>query len=67
MARVLARDIDPDHNLVNETKVTHKITPYTLSDIEWRCYILHLVNQDRGSTLTSTSRRLVKGLETNIF
>ncbi len=34
VARVLAWDIDPHHNLVNESKVAHQITPYVLSDME---------------------------------
>ncbi len=30
------------------------------------CYILHLVNQDKNATLTTMSKRLVKGLEIKI-
>ncbi len=67
VTRVLVQDVDPDHNLVNEVKVIHEISPYGLSDIEWRCYILYLVNQDQGATLTTMSRRLVKCLEAKIY
>ncbi len=66
MKRVLDRDLDPDHNLENEAKVVHELSPYGLSEIKWRCYILHLVNQHQSSTLTMMARRLVKGLETKI-
>ncbi len=33
-------------NFVNLVQVTHEITPYGLSENEWRYYLLFLVNKD---------------------
>lgn len=62
--RVLKMDLNPSDYLVNNVKVRHKLSPYGLSDQEWRCYLLHLVNQDpKKLTLPQVARKLVKELE----
>ncbi len=44
--RVLKRELDPLDYLVNIVKVRHELLPEGLSDEEWRCYLLYLMNQD---------------------
>lgn len=51
---------------MKDAKVAHKITPYGLSETEWRCSLLHLVNQDRSTNLPTTAMKLVRGLETKL-
>ncbi len=63
--RVLKRELDPSDYIVNIVKVRHELSPYGLSDIEWRYYLLHLVKHDpKKSTLPQIARDLVKELET---
>ncbi len=65
--RVLKRELHPSGYLVDMVKVRHELSPYSLSDKEWRCYLLHLVNTDRkNATLPQIARKLVKELEPNI-
>ncbi len=62
--RVLQRDLDPSGYVVDIVKVRHKLSLYVLSDREWRCYLLYLVNQDpKKLNLPQLARRLVKELE----
>ncbi len=63
--RVLKRELDQSDYLVNIVKMRHKLSPYGLSDIEWRYYLLHLVKLNpKKSTLPQIARKLVKELET---
>ncbi len=66
--RILQRDLDPTSGyLVDIVKVRHELSPYGLSDREWRCYLLYLVNQDpKKLILPQLASRLVKELETKI-
>ncbi len=45
MDSILKRDLDPSENLVNIVRATHELTPYGLSEIKWRYYLLYLVKQ----------------------
>ncbi len=65
--RVLKRELDPTENLINLVHVTYEITPYGLSENEWRYYLLFLVNKDpKKLNLPLTAKRLVKEMETKI-
>ncbi len=47
--------------------MSHKLSPYGLSDKEWRAYLLYLVDKDhKKSTLAQVARKLVKELEPKI-
>ncbi len=60
MDRVLMRDLDPPENPVNVVRVTRELTPYGLSEIKWKYYLLYLVKQDHKLTLPQMARKLVK-------
>ncbi len=48
-------------------KVSYKLSPYGLSDKEWRAYLLYFVNKDpQKSTLAEVARKLMKELEPKI-
>ncbi len=62
-----ADELDPSGYLVDMVKVRQELSPYGLSDKEWRCYLLHLVNTDRkNATLPQIAMKLVKELEPKI-
>ncbi len=64
---ILKRDLDPSDYLVNIVKVSHELSPYGLSDREWRAYLLYVVNKEpKKSTLGQISRKLVKEMEPKI-
>ncbi len=61
---ILHRDHDPSGCLVDIVKVRHEHTPYGLSEKEWRCYLLYLMNIDhKHVTLPQVYRKLVMELE----
>ncbi len=62
--RIFDRDLDPSGVLIDIVKVQHKLTPYGLSDREWRCYLLYLKN--RGQQYAQVARKLVMELEPKI-
>ncbi len=62
--RILDMDIDPSGVLIDVVNVRHKLTPYGLSDREWRCYLLYLINRGKKyATLAEVARKLVMELE----
>ncbi len=67
IARILARELDPSYLLMDTVKIRHELKPYSLTDNEWRCYLIYLNNQEcKEVTLAQMARKLVMDLEQKI-
>ncbi len=67
IARTLARELDPSGLLMDTVKIRHELKPYSLTENEWRCYLVYVKNQERKEiTLAQTARKLVMELEPKI-
>ncbi len=62
IARVLGKELDPENNLLEEMLMTHVITPHGLSEKEWRCYLLHLVNKVQTKSDLATIQKVSPGI-----